>query len=474
MEHGPDPSCPEQPPLPEDLRTKIPRSTLSYWLTRFLKLEWSLTRKKGVFMKGQARHLRIRKFVIEMHRALKLEANDDYVICFTDETYIHQNHSPVYSWHAVDGAHSTEKTTSKGKRLIILHAITRDGFIATIDPATGKPITENALTGDRSSQPTAEWIWPAKSNLKDYHTNKDAAGFDWWLHNRLIPGFEATFPNKKMILVMDNASYHKQQSTEFYPEGKGPATASKGLNAHVLRKAGCTQIEIKRGEATLAFSVPVEEPANFAQHREHGGRSPSCDGLDGTVYARSPKGPSSEELALATSAYLKAYCPQALESRVERLFAEKDWKIIWTPPYCPKFQPIELVWGGGKQRAAQLYRPGRNLQRTRDDLRIGFYGGQGHGSNVFQSINIAGCWLKALGEINAWISKDIEHEEDGLTGDLVNLVGVQKWTSTQEDCLDCKDIVEGGDSTEDVNEGDLHGACDLDSDGDSESDGANN
>jgi hypothetical protein len=27
---------------------------------------------------------------------------------------------------------------------------------------------------------------------------------------------------------------------------------------------------------------------------------------------------------------------------------------------------------------------------------------------VFQSINIAGCWLKALGEINAWISKDID------------------------------------------------------------------
>ena len=171
-------------------------------------------------------------------------------------------------------------------------------------------------------------------------------------------------PSVRMILVMDNASYHKQQSTEFYTEGKGPATASKGLNAHVLRKAGCTQIEIKRGEATLAFSVPVEEPAHFADHREHGGRSPSCEGLDGTVYARSPKGPSSEELALATSAYLKVNCPQALESKVERLFAEKNWKIIWTPPYCPKFQPIELVWGGGKQRAAQLYRPGRNLELT--------------------------------------------------------------------------------------------------------------
>jgi hypothetical protein len=216
MEHGPDPSCPEQPPLAEDLRTKIPRSTLSYWLTRFLKLEWSLTRKKGVFMKGQARHLRIRKFVIEMHRALKLEENDDYVICFTDETYIHQNHSPVYSWHAVDGAHTTEKTTSKGKRLIVLHAITRDGFITTIDPATGKPIIENALSGDRSSQPTAEWIWPAKSNFKDYHTNMDAAGFDWWSREEMPRKMQALMMQPTLILMATRKLTTKKINAFFF------------------------------------------------------------------------------------------------------------------------------------------------------------------------------------------------------------------------------------------------------------------
>ena len=104
---------------------------------------------------------------------------------------------------------------------------------------------------------------------------------------------------------------------------------------------------------------------------------------------------------------------------------------------------------------------------TRDHLRTGFYGGQGHGSNVFKVIDIAGCWCTALSEINAWIAKDIEHEEDGLTGDLINLGGVRKWTSTPEDCLDCKDMVEGGDAAEDAG---LDDAADLDSDGDSEAD----
>jgi hypothetical protein len=239
---------------------------------------------------------------------------------------------------------------------------------------------------------------------------------------------------------MDNASYHKAQNTEYYPEGKGPDSASKGLNTHVLRRAGCTEIEVKRGEATLKFVVPAAEPAAFAQHREHGGKAPSSDGLDGTVYARSPKGPSSHELATATEKYLKAHCPAALESKVERAFGEKGWKIIWTPPYCPKFQPIELVWGGGKQRAAHLYRPGRKLADTRQHLRRGFYGGQGHGTHEWGPIDIAGCWTKAMGEIDAWIAKDTIHEQDGLSGTLIGLVGIEKWTSTGSDCLDISDM----------------------------------
>ena len=54
-------------------------------------------------MSGPKRHMRIRKFMIDMSRALKLAGDNDdgdeeYVVAFTDESYIHQNHSRLTSW----------------------------------------------------------------------------------------------------------------------------------------------------------------------------------------------------------------------------------------------------------------------------------------------------------------------------------------------------------------------------------------
>ena len=36
---------------------------------------------------------------------------------------------------------------------------------------------------------SAEWVWPAKSGIKDYHDNMDGVGFEWWLENRLFSAF---------------------------------------------------------------------------------------------------------------------------------------------------------------------------------------------------------------------------------------------------------------------------------------------
>ena len=136
----------------------------------------------------------------------------------------------------------------------------------------------------------------------------------------------------------------------------------------------------------------------------------------------------------ATIEWLKENKSEALKSKVELLFREKDWKIIWTPPYCPKFQPIELVWGAGKQRVAWGYFGSRNLEETRNQLRIGFYGGvigEGNRERKHSKVDIAGCWKKAKGELNAWISKDCENiGVSGLSGDLDNLVGASNCTNS--------------------------------------------
>ena len=86
------------------------------------------------------------------------------------------------------------------------------------------------------------------------------------------------------------------------------------------------------------MKVPVVEPPAWAAHREGKGKAPGT-GDAGTVYAKAKKsgdgGPTSKELELATTAWLKANKPDALDSKVERVLREHGWRIVWTPPYCP-------------------------------------------------------------------------------------------------------------------------------------------
>ena len=81
----------EDPPLPAEHRVLIPRSSLSYLLRKHLQYEFQYVNGKTRFnINNKKRHTRIRKFAIEISRALKLQATGRWVIVFTDETYIHQ------------------------------------------------------------------------------------------------------------------------------------------------------------------------------------------------------------------------------------------------------------------------------------------------------------------------------------------------------------------------------------------------
>ena len=106
MEYGPDEEEPESPALPPELRVKVPRSSLRYLLLHRLKFRYGFAKKKPAFSDPVKRHLRIRKFMIEMDRALQLQdavweddgtfvVRGEYVIVFTDETYIHQTHTSM-------------------------------------------------------------------------------------------------------------------------------------------------------------------------------------------------------------------------------------------------------------------------------------------------------------------------------------------------------------------------------------------
>ncbi|CAN0240511.1 unnamed protein product, partial [Ectocarpus fasciculatus] len=62
-------------------------------------------------------------------RAQQLEEKGDHVIVYTDESYINVYHKQEKTWFK--SGEKSEHSTGKGKRLIIVHAITKDGPLVT-------------------------------------------------------------------------------------------------------------------------------------------------------------------------------------------------------------------------------------------------------------------------------------------------------------------------------------------------------
>eukprot|EP00903_Cladosiphon_okamuranus_P012038 g11303.t1 len=136
------------------------------------------------------------------------------------------------------------RTTGKGLRMIMVHAITKWGPLAKL--CDGFPIeegwfkTKGGGKGKRGGkdfsledEETAEFLWQAKLANGDYHAAMTDSMFMEWLERRLSPAYNAVpdFKGKKMILVLDNASYHHG----FDVEVKVPETNTKKYNVELLR-----------------------------------------------------------------------------------------------------------------------------------------------------------------------------------------------------------------------------------------------
>ena len=105
--------------------------------------------------------------------------------------------------------------------MCIVHAITKDGPLVVPDPAPGGPVVaghEFVRSGrgakmKRRTFPlpnnefTAEYLFEGKSK-GDYHDSMNNQNFSEWVDLQLVPTFEARYPGKKMILILDNAPYH--------------------------------------------------------------------------------------------------------------------------------------------------------------------------------------------------------------------------------------------------------------------------
>lgn len=101
-------------------------------------------------------------------------------IVFLDETWIFSKGSQTKSWQD-DNIQSVRKPEGyDGKRFIVVHAGTRNGFI-----------------------PNASLLFSSKSATSDYHGEMNSDLFKNWIETQLIPNLE-----EPSIILMDNAPYH--------------------------------------------------------------------------------------------------------------------------------------------------------------------------------------------------------------------------------------------------------------------------
>ena len=189
-------------------------------------------RRRGGIKKpswDEKRLARIRRFLVEIDAAKKAEDGGQAAIVYMDESFVHQAHASVYSFFRLDGRGEADsafgRTTGKDQRMTIVHAITKHGPLVT--RKDGFPIEEGwfkAKATGRGKQggdgfkmrtePTAKFFWQEKSAKGDYHAAMTDTMFMERLEHRLVPAFEAEFPGEKLILVLDNASYHHGRDAE--------------------------------------------------------------------------------------------------------------------------------------------------------------------------------------------------------------------------------------------------------------------
>jgi transposase len=253
----------------------------------------------------------------------------DAVLAYLDESYVLTRHCGKMLWYSPSSPTQNEVQgdDSGGQRLIIVHAMTRDGMLEQPGAVATNLLTERV--------PTAVVIFEILgSGDSDYHTAMDGERFLLYLRNRLLPAFAARYPSKRMHLVLDNATYHHVRGDDWIT----PSSMTVTECVSFLQHHGVQSIRNERG----TFSA-----ATFGQRNK-----------------QTAPAPTRPELQAAVRAHLDAH-PSLNRTEVEKLMTQHGHTLVYTPPFVPEVQPIELAWAMAKQRVALQATTNRSLETLR-------------------------------------------------------------------------------------------------------------
>ena len=217
------------------------KATIYYCLTKRLNLRYSDSGKaKIAFTPARRRATMI--YCKDFDAALKLQAAGTHIIVYMDESYCHVNHRGARTWWKP--GNTAQRGRGKGSLLILIHAITKDGFLCGTDPDGIRHPVDEWETG---THPTTEMVfrskYAVKHRVKDYHDTMDGEFFMYWVEKRLTPAFEAKYPGKTMILCLDNAPYHHTLVEDGFRPGNMSKEAIVERLRTLPRKAGVRKLK---------------------------------------------------------------------------------------------------------------------------------------------------------------------------------------------------------------------------------------
>jgi hypothetical protein len=349
-----------------------------------LGYRWGRKRCRGTAGKKQQLQ-RMRSFIRHLAEALQQERDGTAIIAGTDESYLHTAHSNQYCWYAPSSPSRNEVRgkASKGKRLILLHAITRHGLLSAPRRGRSSSAPSNVVSDEDLG---CELIFEGLIDSEDYHKNMNGQVFMQWAQNRLIPTFKRLFPGKKLILLLDNASYHHPRGDDWI----NPNKMSK-YELAVWISDRVDSITVQRDGASKYFGkTALFQPASR--------------------YA-----PTVDEMRAWVKAYLLQH-PSLNRTLLRQAFDAEGWQLLYTPPYYCECQPIELLWAHVKNYVGRQMGADHSIAAVTELARKGFYGDPANNHSPADAALCSKLFDHVYSWCNAFIAADSE-----LTGSLERL-----------------------------------------------------
>jgi transposase len=309
--------------LADELGVVVCKRTVHSWLHA---LGYTYGKKHFINSPASYSNALIRRHIYKYAKALKEQEEGKAMIVYMDESYIHAHHCSLFLWYSLTANRKSDvRGDNRGKRIIIMHAMSKDGLLEVEGVEPSNILTELyhscALI---FNEVCVDGITPA-----DYHDTINGEKFIGWIQQRLLPTFKKKYPGKKMYLVLDNAKYHHHRGPDWF----APATKTKGQLADFLRQRKVKNITVNDERVIPASKFSAD-----------------ARGMAG--------GPTVLQLKEAAKLHLKQH-PEINTTVPQQLLDDAGYELLYTPPYVSELQPIELIWAYTKSLVA------RQSSRTR-------------------------------------------------------------------------------------------------------------